>query len=212
VIDPYLIWYPLLRTGLRLVFHLCGGFRVEGAEHVPSTGGVLLVANHVSYADPPALGAAAPRPTWFMAKEPLFRSPVLRWVLRIGRAFPVDQEGIDRRALRRAHDLLMGGEVVIIFPEGGTSPSGELQPFFPGFAVIAQRAAVPVVPVALIGTNRVVPYDRLLPRTARGGVLVRFGPPLDLTGSAPGLDRRERLDWAVEHVRGAIAGMLGKEG
>lgn len=206
--DAYLFWYPLLRAGLRLVFRLCGGFRVEGTANVPATGGVLLIANHVSYADPPALGAATPRPTWFMAKAPLFRSPVLGWVLRFGRAFPVDQEGIDRHALRHAQELLTRGEVVTIFPEGGTGPTGELQPFFPGFAAIALRAAVPVVPVALIGTNRVVPFDRLLPRPAPGGVLVRFGPPLDLSQPPAELDRHARLDWAVQTVRGAIAGLL----
>jgi 1-acyl-sn-glycerol-3-phosphate acyltransferase len=208
VIDAYLLWYPVLRGSLRLVFRLCGGFRVEGAHHVPATGGVILAANHLSYVDPPALGSATPRPTWFMAKKTLFANPVLAWVVRFGRGFPIDQEGIDRQALRRAHDLLTRGELLSIFPEGSTSPTGELQPFFPGFAAIALRAGVPVVPVALHGTDRVMPFDRILPRRARGGVLVRFGPPLDLTTPPPGLDRHERLAWATETVRGAIAGLL----
>jgi 1-acyl-sn-glycerol-3-phosphate acyltransferase len=208
VIDAFRLSYPLLRGVIRLVFRVCGGIRVEGAAHVPAAGAALLAANHISYADPPALGIAISRPAWFMAKAPLFRSPLLGWVLRFAHAFPVDQEGIDRGALQRAQDLLASGEVVVIFPEGGLSPTGDLQPFFPGFAAIALRAAVPVIPVALLGTDRMMPYGRAVPRPARGGVTVRFGAALDL-GSIPAeLKRRERLAWATERVRAEIAALL----
>jgi 1-acyl-sn-glycerol-3-phosphate acyltransferase len=201
-------WYPVIRFVLRTLFRLCGGFRVEGAEHLPREGGVLLAANHISYGDPPALGVASPRPAWFMAKKSLFHSPLLAWVLRFGNAFPVDPEGVDRTALRTAQELLDRGEVVAIFPEGAISPTGELQPFFPGFALIAMRSRAPVVPVALLGTDRVMPYGVVLPRSARGGVTVRFGAPLDLTAPPPDLDRRERLDWATGRVRAAIEALL----
>ena len=138
----------------RTLFFLIFRWRVEGVENIPQTGGVLLVANHASYLDPPLLGSAASRPVHFMAKAELFKFPVLSWALPRVKAFPVRRGAADRTAIRTAIELLRQGEVVGIFPEGTRTPTGELLPPQRGAGLIALRAGVPVVPVALVGTFR----------------------------------------------------------
>lgn len=171
----YLIGRVLFRVLFRSVYR----WRVEGAERVPREGGVLLVANHASYLDPPLLGSAAPRPVHFMAKADLFKIPVLSWVLPKVKAFPVRRGAADRNAVRTAIDLLRQGEVVGIFPEGTRTRTGELLPPQRGAGLIALKAEVPVVPVALIGTFRPFRIVRGIPRMNR--FVVRFGEPIDLT-------------------------------
>jgi 1-acyl-sn-glycerol-3-phosphate acyltransferase len=114
---------------LTRVVNALGGVRVEGRERLPQSGAVILAANHVSYLDPPLMGlVAAPRPLWYMAKAPLFRVPVLGAVMRLFRSFPVRPDAADREALRKAGEILAAGEALLIFPEGGCSDDGELQP------------------------------------------------------------------------------------
>ncbi|MCC6444738.1 MAG: 1-acyl-sn-glycerol-3-phosphate acyltransferase [Armatimonadetes bacterium] len=203
--------YPLLRfLGrwlARAAFGVCGGIRAEGREHVPATGGVLFTPNHISDSDPLAVFWACPRPAWFMAKEELFSIPALGPFIRLFRAFPVKRDSADRTALRRAEEILGAGECLVVFPEGRISETGAIQPIQPGVALIALRTGVPVVPVAVRGTNRVLPYGRLLPR--RGGrVTVTFGTPLsfaDLKG------KRGATATAAERIAAAIAALLGVE-
>ena len=74
--------YTLVRRGLPALWALCGGWRVDGAEHIPRQGGAVIAPNHVSYFDPPAVGASLPRRTYYMAKRELFEVPVLGWLIR----------------------------------------------------------------------------------------------------------------------------------
>jgi len=129
---------------------LLGRWRVTGRENIPKTGGVILAPNHVSYADPPVVGAAVSRRVRFMAKSELFRIPALGTIIRNVGAFPVKQATADRSALRKAIELLETGEVVCIFPEGTRSLGGTLLKAELGIAMIAVKAKVPIVPIALI--------------------------------------------------------------
>ena len=119
-----------------------------------------------------------------MAKAELFKIPVFGWLLaRLG-AFPVVRGTADRKAIRRAIDLLKAGEVVGIFPEGTRTRTGDLLPLQRGAALIALRAGVPVVPVALIGTFKPIRWRVWRPVFNR--IRVRIGEPLDMTGIDPG--------------------------
>ena len=146
--------YPFLRKLFRGVFRVGWRWKVKGLENFPMQGPVIVVSNHVSLADPIALGAALPRPIFFMAKEELFQYPVLGNICERLGAFPVRRGQADRNAIRRALELLEEGNVLGLFPEGSRSKTGELLKPQPGVAMIALKARVPVVPVACRGTER----------------------------------------------------------
>ena len=194
---------------LGLLFRCYNRWEVSGREHVPDSGGVLLIANHTSYADPPIAGPACPRPVNFMAKSELFRIPLLSAFIRRTHAFPVRRGAADQHALRRAVRLLQRGQVLLIFPEGTRSADGRLQPFEPGAAFIALASAAAVVPMAIDGADRLLPRGKpiLLP----GKLRVRFGPPVDLSPFRGQRRTREVLQQACDEMHAALAALLPPE-
>ncbi len=165
---------------------------------------MLVAANHASFLDPPLLGAALPRPVYFMAKSELFTSPLLRPLLvRVG-AFPVRRGQSDRSAIRRAVALLAAGRVVGMFPEGTRSTTGELQPAQAGVALLALRTGAPVVPVGLSGTGKAMPPGRAWPH--RVPVAIKVGPPLRFEHR--GRIDKELLREVSEQVMAAIARLI----
>jgi 1-acyl-sn-glycerol-3-phosphate acyltransferase len=126
---------------------------VYGRERIPRTGGLLVVSNHASNADPVILLAEMPRPLSFMTKDELFRFPLVRKFLFAWRgAFPVRRGEADIAALRNALELIREGFPVVLFPEGTRSPM-RLGKAHPGVAYLATRAQCPVLPVAIIGSE-----------------------------------------------------------
>jgi 1-acyl-sn-glycerol-3-phosphate acyltransferase len=198
--------YRVSRAFLRVLFRLYNRLEVSGREHIPPTGGVLLVANHTSYADPPIAGPTCPRPVNFMAKADLFRIPVLAGFIRRTHAFPVNRGGADQHALRHAVRLLKNGEVLLIFPEGTRSPDGRLQPFEAGAAFIALASEAQVIPMAIDGADRMLPRGKpfLLPAKLR----VRFGPPVDLSRLHDLPRNRELLQQACDEMAAALRALL----
>jgi len=190
------------------VCKIFGRWQVIGRENIPRKGGVLLCANHVSYIDPPALGAGASRRVHFMAKEPLFRVPVLGFLIKRVGAFPVRQHTADRTALKKAIELLQNGEVVAIFPEGtrNFNPQ-ELLPPEPGAGMIALKSRVPVVPVALINTEKLLPPHALFFRFAQ--IKVAYGKPVDLSDLYD-KNGREAVEEAGKRIMAAISELLSK--
>ena len=150
-----------------------------------------------------------PRPVWFMAKSELFAIPVLGPLIRRVHAFPVKRGSADRQALRTAHELLASGKAVTIFFEGGRSKDGRLMPPELGPAMIAVRANVPIVPIALINA------DHLMPRT--GGlkfahVSAVIGEPLRFPHLQGKAGDRSALKEVSEAVGRAIAALLCAHG
>ncbi len=191
-------------------FRLAGGYRVTGREHIPPQGPALIAANHLSYLDPPAVGSALPRRTYYFAKRELFQIPVFGRILRSCYAFPVDREGDDKEAFRYAIDLLKSGELLTVFPEGGRSADGSLQSGGRGAALIAARAGAPIIPCALSGTDQVLPLHAKF--LHRGFIQVSFAPPLqtrtrDNAGRATKLD----LQAITDQVMAEIARLLQEQ-
>ncbi len=128
-------------------------FKVRGDEHIPTEGAAIVVANHVSFVDAILLMAASPRPIRFVMDHRIFAVPVLGGLFRLAKAIPIAPEREDpaiyRAAFEAADQVLADGDLLGIFPEGGITRDGELQPFKGGIMKIVQRRAVPVVPVAL---------------------------------------------------------------
>ena len=178
---------------------------------MPRQGACLIAANHLSFADPIALALATPRPLFLMAREELFHIPVLHTLMRVFLAFPVRTGDTDHRAIRHTIRLLENGAAVALFPEGGIAMSGRLEPLRSGAALLAMRTGAALVPAALSGTQRILPHPRMVPRRARGGVRVAFGPPLDVSALPPGLSRHEQERWLTERLRTAIAALLPEE-
>jgi 1-acyl-sn-glycerol-3-phosphate acyltransferase len=174
--DTWHYWFIVRHFGPWLLRSL-GGFHITGRANVPDSGPALICPNHISYLDPPVVGIAVlKRRCCFMAKSSLFRVPVLGKLIAQWGSYPVDREEGGRQALRLATSLLEAGELVIMFPEGTRSPDGEMLPGEPGAAFIASRVGVPIVPVAVWGTNTVLP--RSAHRLFRCPTYVRFGKPI----------------------------------
>lgn len=191
------------------VYRLLGGLRAEGLENIPTTGAAILAPNHLSWTDPPALGLVLRRACWFMANDFLFRIPVLGKIIPYLRAFPVHRGRLDREALRIAEGHLRDGDLLCVFPEGGTTITGVLYPFEGGVALLALRNNVPIIPVGITGTDKMLPMKepyRL--HYAPGGARIRFGKPIYPSEIGPDLPRRERVDLLTARLYRAVAELL----
>jgi 1-acyl-sn-glycerol-3-phosphate acyltransferase len=144
----------LLRFISWVLTHLVYRFRVVGDEHIPSEGAAVIVCNHVSFIDVVLLMAASPRPIRFLMDHRIFHTPVLGWLFRLAKAIPIAPRGEDpaayEAAFEAADQVLAEGELLGIFPEGGLTVDGRLQPFKGGIVKILARRPVPVVPMALV--------------------------------------------------------------
>jgi 1-acyl-sn-glycerol-3-phosphate acyltransferase len=150
--------------------------RVVGREHVPETGGALVLSNHQSHLDPVLIGLACDRRLNYLARESLFGFPPFRWLINSLDAIPIDREGLGLAGLKETLRRLKQGEMVLIFPEGTRTRDGQVAAFKPGFGLLAKRTAVPLVPVAIEGAYLAWPRRRLLPAPAT--IHIRFGEPL----------------------------------
>ncbi|MEV0001816.1 lysophospholipid acyltransferase family protein [Micromonospora sp. NPDC050980] len=184
-----------MQTGTRLVLAPLGrlAFRptVEGRNNVPRHGPVILAANHLSFLDSVVIPLLAPRPVAFLAKDEYFRQPGLKgWLTRTCLtgidAVPVRRGGhrSAQESLRVALDILAAGGAFGIHPEGSRSRDGRLYRGRTGVAWLALASGAPVVPVAVLGTDRIQPVGARLPRPGR--ITVRFGPPLRFTRPTTG--------------------------
>ena len=179
-------------------------FQVFGAENVPTSGGVLLMTNHASYADPIFIGAGASRNLHYMARSTLFRPGLVEWILSNLNAFPVHQGEPDRKSIRRALQILADGELLNIFPEGTRSLDGiTLGEALPGVGFIAHKTAAPVVPVFLSGTQDVLARKAKMLKPAK--VTISFGRPLDMEHYRKSKGSRETYTEIGEEVMARIA-------
>jgi len=144
----------LLRFIAFIASRLIYRFKLKGDEHIPTQGAAVLVCNHVSFVDAVLLMAASPRPICFLMDHRIFAMPVLGWLFRLAKAIPIapqkDDPATYERAFAQARQVLAAGDLVCIFPEGGITRNGELQPFKGGVMKLLEGSPeLPVVPLAL---------------------------------------------------------------
>ncbi len=202
--------YWLGRSFCKLFLIIVGKMKVIGRENVPLTGGVMIAGNHVSYLDPPLVGSGCPRMIYFMAEIGLFKNWLFGRMMYSWGAFPVNRGGVDRQAMKKAEELLREGKAVSMFIEGTRSRSGMLQEPQDGVAMLAVRARVPIVPVACIGTDIVMPVNSKKIKFHQ--ITVVYGKPIYFDvpdGVKP--DRAFYHDIAVRTAR-EIARMLRENG
>lgn len=199
--------YVLIRGAFRRFFSIWGTWNIVGHEHIPRSGPVIIVSNHISYLDPPLMGSAVRRTVAYMAKKELFTgNKLLAWACRRLEAFPVQQGKMDREALRLAQERLDRNWMIGIFPEGHRSETDSLQPFQQGMAMIALRSKAPVVPCGFTGTFHMLPPHSS--RIRKSHIEVHFGPPLDLEDAYELEDRREALAMITARAEEAVARLV----
>ena len=130
---------------------------IEGREHVPRTGAFVLAPVHRSYVDTPIACCVTRRRLRYMGKDTLWRNRAFGWLLSALGGFPVTRGTADREALRRCIEVLGMGEVLVLYPEGERKDGPIVQPLFDGAAYVAAKAGVPIVPVGIGGSDRVMP-------------------------------------------------------
>jgi len=184
--------------------------RVSGTENIPLTGPLIIASNHRSFIDSVVIPAVAPRPVSFLAKKDYFEGPGIKgfliktWFEIVG-ALPVDRD--DSKAALASLDTALGvlaeGGAFGIYPEGTRSRDGRLYRGRTGVAQLALTSGAPIIPVGLIGTERLQPVGSSRPRLVR--VTVRFGEPIDVRGRydgvPPGRARREITDRVMTEIQ-----------
>jgi 1-acyl-sn-glycerol-3-phosphate acyltransferase len=207
---------PLIRTvalGARGLARSITRVRVEGdAGAIPRSGPVILASNHISNADAVLIGAwltpRLGRRIHWLGKKEMFEWPVVGWMARNGGVVPVDRGGADVEAFRLAQRVLDAGHVLMVFPEGTRSPTGELQVPKDGLAMLALRSGATIVPIGVSNTDRVWPKGRFLPRPGKHATM-RIGEPFRLADVLPeGLDRRAQKAEATTAIMRRIAALL----
>jgi len=149
------------------------GAHVVGREHLPKEGAFILAPNHLSYFDPPLVGSFVPRRMHFFAKQELFETPILGFIVRRVNVLPVKRGAFDRNAIRTAVEVLQDGKPLTVFPEGTRGSRDKILAPKPGIGMIARQAEVPIVPCYLEGTDTV--WECIL-RKRRFHVC--YGPPI----------------------------------
>lgn len=153
--------YKIVKTLFVFVYTCIFPTKIIGAENVPRKGAVILAANHLSNWDPVLVGVFLQRHLIYLAKEELFKVPILKTILNNVHAVPVRRGTSDRAAVKTAIDMLKLNKCICMFPEGTRSKDGKLQKGAPGVALIAAKSNAAVVPVAIEGTFKIKPFRRL---------------------------------------------------
>lgn len=128
-------------------------WEVTGRERIPREGGLIVASNHISFWDPTLVGSACRRPLHFLAKEELFRTPIVGPIIRSVQAIPIRRGVADLSGMSRAIEVLKDGGALLMFPEGSRMRDGELHPARPGVGLMAVNGDVPIVPCFISGSN-----------------------------------------------------------
>jgi 1-acyl-sn-glycerol-3-phosphate acyltransferase len=189
----------------RLVGRLFFRFRIIHRERMIQNGPVILAMNHESYLDPLLAGNACDRAIYFLARRTLLDVPVLGWLLPKLNVIPVNQEGVDRSAIKALIRTLNAGNGVLVFPEGSRTLDGNLQPAEPGLGLVIAKTLAPVVPMRIFGAHKALP---------RGGgglhfvpITIVIGEPICFTAGELGQPGKKVYQQMSERVMDAIASL-----
>jgi 1-acyl-sn-glycerol-3-phosphate acyltransferase len=199
-------FYRFSTGTIRCVVRALTRTRVFGEQHVPGAGPLLVVSNHVQWVDPVILGALFPRPLIFMAKQELWRTGWVGWVVERYGAFPVRRGEADRGAVRRGMSILEAGGAIGIFPEGTRSKSTQLGRAHPGASLLALKSGAPILPVGVSGTLSMGGFGWV----GRWPVVdINYGEPFKL--DAERAEGKDRLAAGTDLIMRRIAELLPPE-
>ena len=200
-------FHRLLNGALRVLFWILLRCEVRGLQNVPLSGPILIIVNHINFLDAAVAAVVLPRDMYLMTKIETFNAPVFNWVIWWYGVFSVRRGEVDRTALRQALDILEGGGVLLVAPEGTRSGDGLMQQARNGVAYIATKAGVPILPVAVWGVEA---FWKRLPRLKRTEVNVRVGEPFTLQARESST-RRGELTEMTEEAMLRLADLLPPE-
>jgi 1-acyl-sn-glycerol-3-phosphate acyltransferase len=196
---------PIVMVGCRLLW----GIRWKNREYIPSSGGVIIAANHQTYIDPFWIAAQVKRPVRFLAWDAAFSWPVVGYFLRLFGAWPLHLEGTDPKPIRQSLQFIRDGGAVMIFPEGGRgNPDGTMRKFKAGAVRMAMEAGVPILPVTIRGGELIWPSTRRFPRFGRVEIIYH---PLFNVEPDGGDDQRGHARRATEQLQRIIGSTLKEE-
>ncbi|HEY6118243.1 MAG TPA: lysophospholipid acyltransferase family protein [Candidatus Dormibacteraeota bacterium] len=171
-----IVFYMFARGVAVLALKIVFKATAEGTENIPQTGAILMVANHQSYLDPPAVGGfVGKRHFEFLARASLFRFKPFAWLISLLNSVPIQDDQGDSGAIREILRRLEGGRAVLIFPEGSRSEDGQMHDFKRGAALVMRKAKCPVIPAAITGAYQRWPASEKWPRLSGPPVRVKYG-------------------------------------
>jgi 1-acyl-sn-glycerol-3-phosphate acyltransferase len=208
--------YRLVKSVLATVFRVVYRPTVTGVENIPADGPVILASNHLSFIDSMVIPVMVPRRVAFLAKSDYFtgtgvKGTLSRWWFEGFGMIPVDRDDTRsaQASLDAALEVLSAGGAFGIYPEGTRSRDGRLYRGRTGVAWLAMSSGAPVVPVAVIGTDKLQPVGTRVPRPAK--VVISFGTPIDLAGRFDGVPAGRARREATDEIMAAIHAMSGQE-
>jgi 1-acyl-sn-glycerol-3-phosphate acyltransferase len=204
----YWVVKGILTPVLRFLFRV----RVEGVEHIPKDGPIIMASNHVSFCDSIFLPLVLKRRITFVAKAEYFDDPKTAWFFRAVGQIPIRREGgsASQRALDTARGVLEGGGVFGIYPEGTRSPDGRLYKGHTGIARLALQTNAPIIPVAMVGTREAQPIGQVKPNFFMP-ITVRFGRPLTYDHLAAQAEDRAVLRNITDEVMFELRELSGQD-
>ena len=198
------LFFYVSRTVVQTVFALVTLVKVNGRENIPQTDKLVVVANHMTYAEPQLVGFLIKRKMRFAAKEGFFRYKLTKLIMGSLGCFPVRQGVADRKTIRLMEQYVNDGFALVIFPEGGRSLKAELIPALHGAALIARRTGAFILPVGIAGTERMKGWYWVFKRPK---ITVTFGQPFQLPSNDDKLSRED----ATKLIMARIADLLPPE-
>jgi 1-acyl-sn-glycerol-3-phosphate acyltransferase len=183
----YQFWKFVISGTTRIITRM----RIEGRENVPKTGGFVLAPVHRSYIDTPISAAVTRRRLRYMAKDSMWKTPWVGWLISSVGGFPVSRGTTDIEALKRCFLLLGQGEPIVMFPEGERKSGPIVQPLFEGAAYVAARGNVPIIPVGIGGSEAVMPKGAKMIRPRKVRVII--GKPIYATVGENGRPPRSEV-------------------
>lgn len=164
-----MLFYKISRAFVSIYLKLFYKWKIYGAENIPNNGPVILIANHISNFDPVVVICSIDRQVHYMAKEELFKVPILGKLLSIYGTFPIKRGGNDRKAIKTGLEILKNGKILGIFPEGTRSKTGEMGKGLPGAALFALKSDAIVVPIGIVSTYKYFDF-----------ITINIGKPINL--------------------------------
>ena len=200
------IFYRIAYSVVRRCLRSFGRLHVTGQEYIPPYGPLIVVANHLSYNDPPLIASVVTRPLDFLGKKELFNNAFVGYFMRRFRVYPIDRSG-GAEAMNIAMNLLGNDHALAIFPEGQRSPAFTLQKAKPGAAYLALKSQAPILPIAVYGTEKYPPWRMLFPFRK---LHVNIGSPFTLP-VIEGNYTKGVINGASDIIMGRIADLLPDE-